>query len=138
MAIIHWLSYSYTRHKILKFNLSSSKIFEIDWVISTCSITLFDIVLWAIPDTTITWALLLAGSLKKADFFIRVSFAFINMATFLWVFFKAEVVLNCWGLVYLTAIQQLLLSNRQDLDLVSAFASCIKICQQVYLVLQII
>lgn len=48
---------------------------------------------------------LLIGGLGNADFLTRASFAFIDVAIFPYASFRTGVILNCWGLVYLRAVQ---------------------------------
>lgn len=67
--------------------------------------------LYAVPAGILGSLMLLRGGGGKAVFRTSVSLSFIDVATLPNESFNARVVLNCWGLVYLSAVQHRFLSG---------------------------
>lgn len=105
------LSHLQTIYKIQKLNLFVLGVFKVDWAVSALYIMSLVIVWWTTPSIITSSLRNLADGNKKTNLHTNAFFALINVVTRLFhLFFKTDVVFNCWGLVYQKAVHHRFLS----------------------------
>ena len=104
MFVIRDLSQPHIICKIVKLIISGPEAFIAACVINASDTASGVTFMWAIPEDKIRSSTRFAGGFGKADLCTNASFAFIEIAVCLLVFFSTNVILNCKSLVYLNAV----------------------------------